>query len=130
MLAVRLAPLALALAIAPAAAPAQGGGQRIDVTLSNFKFEPATLQLHPGKTYVLHLVNNAKGGHDFEAKAFFAAANVAPADRARVAGGRVELHGGESVDIPLTAPGPGSFPVRCTLFMHAGFGMKGKIVVA
>jgi uncharacterized cupredoxin-like copper-binding protein len=130
MLATRLAPFAIALLIAPAAAPAQGGAQRIEVALSNFKFSPDTIRLTPGKAYVLHLVNHANGGHNFEAKVFFAAASVAPADRAKVASGRVELDAGESVDIHLTAPGPGSFPVRCTHFLHAGFGMTGKIVVA
>jgi uncharacterized cupredoxin-like copper-binding protein len=130
MLTARLAPLALALLIAPAAAPAQGGAQQIEVALSNFKFAPETIQLTPGKPYVLHLVNRANGGHNFEAKTFFAAANVAPADRAKVARGRIELDAGESVDIHLTAPGPGNFPVRCTHFLHAGFGMTGKIVVA
>jgi uncharacterized cupredoxin-like copper-binding protein len=116
-----LAPLALLAA--PAQAP-----QRIEVALSNFKFAPDTIHLEHGKSYVLHLAST--GGHSFGAKAFFAAAKVDPADRKRIAGGKVELDDGESVDIRFAAPAAGTYPVRCTHLLHAGFGMTGKIVVA
>ena len=52
------------------------------------------------------------------------------ADRARVKGGRIELDGGESVDLHFTAPRAGSYPIRCTHFLHASFGMTGKFVVS
>lgn len=127
----RFAPLALTLAIA-APAPAQDGKavQRIDVVLANFKFTPATIRLEHGRRYVLHLANSANGGHNFAAKAFFAAADVAPADRARIVDGKIELAGGASVDIRFTAPRAGSYDIRCTHFLHTGFGMKGRFVVA
>lgn len=128
----RPAMIALAMLIASPAAPAQqveDKAEQVDVLLSNFKFEPSTIQLRAGHSYVLHLVNGARGAHDFEAKTFFAAAQVDPGDRMKIPGGRIELRGGESVDIHLVAPGPGNFPVRCTHFMHSGFGMTGRIVV-
>ena len=125
------APLALALLIVSVLAPAQdvdwNKAARIEVAMSNFKFTPDTVRMKAGQPYILHL--SSKGGHSFEAKAFFAAANVLPADRINVANGRVDLKGGASVDIRLVAPGPASFDVRCTHFMHTGFGMTGKIIV-
>jgi uncharacterized cupredoxin-like copper-binding protein len=103
---------------------------RIEVALANFKFVPSTITLHHGQRYVLHLANQASGGHDFVAPEFFAAASVAPEDRDKVTKGEIELGGGDSVDIRLTAPAaPGSYKLRCSHFMHAAFGMKGTIVV-
>ena len=118
----RLIPLAL-LAAVPAPAP-----QRVDVALSNFKFAPTTIRLVHGQPYILHL--SSSGGHSFAAKAFFAAATMPAADRARVAGGKVDLEGGESADLHFIAPKTGTYPVKCTHFLHASFGMTGKIVVS
>ncbi|MEO6081406.1 MAG: plastocyanin/azurin family copper-binding protein [Steroidobacteraceae bacterium] len=127
----RHAPLALALLVAYAPAPAQdvdwGKAARIEVAMSNFKFNPDAIRMKAGQPYILHL--SSTGGHSFEAKAFFTAANVLPADRIKAANGRIDLKSGASVDISLVAPGPASFDVRCTHFMHAGFGMTAKIIV-
>ncbi|MBO9621178.1 MAG: cupredoxin domain-containing protein [Sphingomonas sp.] len=118
----KLLPLA-ALALA-SAAPAE---QRVDVALSNFRFTPATIALHHGQPYLLHLTSH--GGHSFAAKEFFAAATMPAADRAKLAGGKVELDDGESVDIHFVAPAPGNYRIKCTHFLHAGFGMTGAFVV-
>lgn len=126
----RTASLALVLFAASAAAPAQDWGKaaHVPIALSNFKFEPSTIRLKAHQPYVLRLTSS--GGHSFEAKAFFAAAAVLAADRGKIDDGRIELEGGDSVEIRLTAPGPGRYPVRCTHFLHAGFGMTGTIVVS
>ncbi len=123
----------LATVLLPIAAAAQepmiNGGQRIEVDLSNFKFNPDQIVLHHGQRYVLHLVNRAGGGHDFNAKSFFAAAAIAPEDRALVTDGEVELHGNATVDIHLVAPAAGSYELHCGHFMHTALGMKGKIQI-
>ncbi len=97
MLLARFAPLLLL-----AAAPSE---RRIDVALANFKFTPATITLDHGGAYVLHLTST--GGHSFAAKTFFAAATMSPAERAKVAGGKIDLEGGDSADIRFVAPSPG-----------------------
>jgi uncharacterized cupredoxin-like copper-binding protein len=117
----------LVLPIAALALTASAQPRRIDVRLSNFKFTPATIMLTHGQPYVLHL--SSSGGHSFAAKEFFAAATMPVADRAKVKGGKADLEGGDSVDIHFTAPKPGSYPIKCTHFLHASFGMTGKIVV-
>lgn len=124
-----MSPFRFLLALSALALTASAQPQRIDVELSNFRFAPATIAMTHGRPYVLHLANRARGSHDFVAKGFFAAASVAPGDRARITDGSVELDGGESVDIHLTAPAAGSYEVHCSHFMHSAFGMKGKIVV-
>lgn len=123
--------LLLSLTAAPVGAqvPDWSHATRITVSMSNFKFAPAALTLHHGERYVLHLVNGAGGGHDFAAPKFFAAAALAPEDRARVQRGKIALDGHESADVRLIAPAVGSYPLRCTHFLHSSFGMTGKIVV-
>jgi|CZQE01.1.fsa_nt_gi uncharacterized cupredoxin-like copper-binding protein len=121
-----LVALALLAFAGPAAAQSP---ERIEIDLSNFKFTPSTITLRHGQPYVLHFVNTAKGGHDFSAKAFFDAASMEARDRAVVAGGEIELRGGQTADVRLTAPAPGTYDVHCSHFMHSTFGMTGKIVV-
>lgn len=111
------------------AATAQGPAQAVTVELSSFKFTPATLTVTHGRAYVIHFVNSSSGGHDFVAKEFFAAATIAPEDRAKVAKGEVELGGGESADIHLVPNSPGTYKSHCSHFMHSSFGMTGTVVV-
>jgi plastocyanin len=101
----------------------------VTVQLSNFKFSPSDLALQHGHAYRLHLVNTAGGGHDFSAPEFFAASLVAPADQAKVAGGKIRLAGRQSVDVTLTPLTAGTYRLTCTHFLHNSMGMKGRIVV-
>jgi plastocyanin len=120
---------ALSLAI-PGAGQAQGPSpQVINVELSSFAFSPSALTFQHGRTYRLHLVNTSGGGHDFTAPEFFAASQIAPADRVRVAGGKVKLAGKQSVDVTLTPEKAGIYALHCSHFLHAGMGMKGAITV-
>lgn len=117
------------LGILSAQALAQDAPATETVELSSFEFAPSMVQLDHGRPYVLHLVNISDGGHNFVAKEFFAAARVDPADQGKIRNGRVEVGGGQQVDIRLTAPGPGRYKLHCSHFMHAPFGMTGQIVV-
>ena len=119
-----LAIVATTASIAPAQAPST-----IEVHLSNFKFSPSTIVLRQGQPYLLRLVNDSGGGHDFSARDFFASAAVAPGDRAWVRNGSVEVPGGEARNIHVTASRPGSYKLRCTHTLHKTFGMSGRIVV-
>ena len=121
---------ALSFVTLPVATLAQQAKQgRIEIDMASYKYMPAAITLHHGQTYTLHFVNRSHGGHDFTAPGFFAAAQVAPADRAKVTGGEVELAGGAEVDIHLIAPAPGRYAAHCSHFMHSVLGMKAVIVV-
>ncbi len=120
------APLAVLALALTAAAPAPE--QRIAVALSSFKFTPSTIALVHGQAYVLHLTSS--GGHNFAAKDFFAAATIAPADRAKIKDGKIELDSEDAVDVHFTAPRAGTYPIKCTHLLHASFGMTGKFVVS
>ncbi len=117
------------LAIFASGAAIAQPSQALTVEMSNFKFNPSTLTLKHGQSYVLHFVNNASGGHDFVAKEFFASSAISPEDRAKVKNGEIELSGGESADVHLVANTPGTYKSHCSHFMHSSFGMTGQIVV-
>jgi plastocyanin len=122
--------LALAvLAAAPASVQAQAPQPvTVSIIMENFKFEPNILQLRAGVPTVLHLTNNASGGHNFTAPEFFASARIAPASQALVHNGVVEVPKHSSVDVVVT-PAAGQYPLKCSHTLHAAFGMKGTITV-
>lgn len=102
----------------------------VTVTLTNFHFTPAAPKFHHGQVYTLRIVNASGSGHSFAAPEFFAASTMTAAERAKAPGGRVELSGGESAELHLTAPArPGNYKLKCSHFLHPSFGMTGEIAV-
>jgi len=101
----------------------------ISISLTDYAFTPGTLDLKAGTTYQLHFVNAGSKDHNFSAPEFFAAAQIAAEDQAKLSKGIVELGGGKSVDITVTPGQAGAYPVECTHFMHKMMGMHGNIVV-
>jgi plastocyanin len=118
----------VALASAPSALAQAPQPAAVTVTMENFRFEPNAVQLRAGVPTILHLVNNAGGGHSFSAPQFFAAAKVAPSSQALVHAGTVEVPKHSAVDVALT-PAAGQYPLKCSHTLHAAFGMKGTITV-
>ena len=121
--------IGLPAAAQPAPEPDWTAAQTIEIDLSNFAFNPASLTLKQGVAYRLHFVNRASGGHDYSAKDFFAAATIDPEDQPAVTGGKVTLKGNQSGDVRLIATQTGHFDVICTHLMHATMGMRGEVVV-
>jgi plastocyanin len=116
--------IALSLAL-PAAAAAQPGPRSVEVRLSSFDFTPSEIHLRAGEPVVLRLVNPGRGGHNFAAPEFFAAARAVsgPVDH-----GKVEVGSHGSAEVRLT-PARGRYRLRCTHRLHTAFGMTGEIVV-
>jgi uncharacterized cupredoxin-like copper-binding protein len=122
---------ALFLAVQPvAAAPDWGTATEVEVRLASFSFTPAKIELVAGRPYLLRLINTGRGGHNFHAKQFFAAAQVAAADQSKIRKGAVELASDATLELRLVAPAAGTYPLDCSHFLHEGFGMTGEIVVS
>ena len=119
-----LLPLLLA---APAAAPAQPA-RNVDVQLSSFDFTPSEIRLRAGQPVVLRLTNTGRGGHNFSAPQFFAAAQIAGGQNAAIRNGAIEVPSRQTVSVRLT-PARGNYRLRCTHTLHTTFGMRGRIVV-
>lgn len=116
-------------AILPTTAMAAPTPTIVEVHLANFHFTPSQIVLAHGQDYILRLVNDGGGSHDFTAKRFFAASALNAQDRKRLAEGEVEVPGHEVREIRLTAPAAGTFDLKCSHAFHKAFGMKGKIIV-
>lgn len=115
---------ALALVLASASSAA-AHIQFIEVSLGDCA--PKRLELLSGSDYQLHFVNGTGSGREFAAPEFFAALAVAPDDRAKIAGAGVEVEGGASVDLRITAVRKGAYAFRCT--RDDGFGTAGTAVI-
>ena len=115
---------ALILALLLAAA-VQDAPPTVEVQLSSFDFTPGTIRLRAGQPVVLHLVNSGRGGHNFAAPEFFAAASAVSGP---VRDGKVEVAGHQNAEVRLT-PARGRYRLRCTHTLHTAFGMTGEIVV-
>ena len=122
--------LAMPVALLAAQPAAPQAPAVVNVQLSSFKFTPKTIVLDRGRPYVLRLHNASKDGHDFTARAFFAASRIAPQDRGMVMRGEVEVHPGMVHEVHLTTPAvPGRYKVKCTHTFHKFLGMTGTIIV-
>ena len=121
--------LVATLASLSAAAFAQhrGNDERVvEVRLSSFDFAPSTIRLRGGEPVVLRLVNSGRGGHNFSAPEFFAAATIT--DGARIRDGAVEVPSRQIYLVRLV-PRRGRYRLRCTHSFHTAFGMRGEILV-
>lgn len=124
---------ALLIAFAGLAGPAQAqdpwaGAEIVSVRLTSFDFAPEEIVLPAGRPVVLRLYNDSGGGHNFAARDFFRAAQLRPADRAKVVDGAIEVGSGATVDVGLV-PRPGRYRLRCTHTFHTALGMRGWILV-
>lgn len=117
--------LLIAFLLAVPATVAAQSPRTVEVRLSSFDFTPNEIRLRAGEPIVLRLVNSGRGGHNFAAPEFFAAAGGVSGP---VADGKVEVAGHASADVRLT-PARGRYRLRCTHTLHTAFGMTGEIVV-
>jgi uncharacterized cupredoxin-like copper-binding protein len=113
----------LMLLAVPAAA--QTSPRVVEVQLASFSFTPATLHLRGGEPIVLRLINGGRGGHNFSAPEFFAAAQPSGAT---IRSGAIEVPSNQTVEVRLL-PQRGSYGLRCTHTLHTAFGMRGQIIV-
>ena len=99
----------------------------VNVTMVDYKFEPAHLTFQTGMHYRLHLENHGKETHEFTAPVFFAAAeidNPGVLNRDRT---EVVMQPGDVKDVFLTVGKPGTYDLRCA--DHDWNGMVGGITV-
>lgn len=105
------------------------GAETVAVTLTNFSFTPSTLRFRTGQHYLLRLTNQGSGGHNFTGPAFFAAVTIDAASQNLVTKGKVEVRKGETVEIGFTPVTRGDYQIKCSHFLHSGFGMVGTAAI-
>ncbi|MFQ5764811.1 MAG: hypothetical protein ACE5GT_07780 [Rhodospirillales bacterium] len=106
----------------------------VNVTLSEFDFSPARLIFRKDVPYRLHLLNAGNRGHTFVSEGFFKAIAAAKLVSPKGEIGKPYLRsvavppGGEK-EIYFVPVRTGVYPLECTVFLHAAFGMEGEIAI-
>lgn len=101
---------------APASSSSAGEGvQRIEVVLSDFKFEPATITVQRGTPVEIVMRNTGTVPHDF---------NV---DDLSLSSGQIQA--GQSGTLQFTPNRAGEFRIVCHEAGHEALGMVGTLIV-
>jgi uncharacterized cupredoxin-like copper-binding protein len=110
-----------------------GGGPSttIDVTMTDFQFQPSQFTVPAGQEITLHSNNNGAVVHNFvlmklgtSAGSFFDDEDIPSVLW------EVEIQPGGSVDTSFTAPTePGDYEIVCRTEGHIASGMTGKLIV-
>jgi plastocyanin len=103
--------------------------QAVEVVMTDYMFTPDKLRFRANTPTHLRLVNNAGHGHSFDAPELFAAMRVADDDQSKITDGKIEVEGGQTVDVKLVPQTPGTYKFHCSHFLHATFGMSGEAVI-
>lgn len=120
---------AFALPAAAQTAPDWSKAETVTVSMSNYAFTPATLNLKANQPYKLVFTSTVMKDHDFAAPELFAAGTIAPEDAGKVSKGVVEVDDGGTVAVRFMPTKPGTYNFTCDHFMHTMLGMKGTAVV-
>jgi uncharacterized cupredoxin-like copper-binding protein len=145
MVVVAVAATACEAGPAPATPPIVPGGaaapREVNIVAKDYSFLPATLDLVPGETVLLHVINGGLEVHEAiiggaavqdaweRAEAAVAGAPPGPTPlvsvRPDVSGVRIVVRSGERVDIVWTVPdGAAPFTVGCHIPGHLARGME------
>lgn len=93
-----------------------GGGEVVEVALTDFALEPASFSLEPG-SYAFHVVNDGSVVHALEVEG--------PSGEVETA----NLEPGASADLDVDLSEPGEYEVYCPVDGHREQGMEGAITV-
>lgn len=106
--------LVLALSLVSSQALA-GDVRTVEVTAEEFAFKPATVEVEPGETVRLKLVNEGNMSHNLHLREQDMNTDT--------------IQAGKSDTLEFTAPEDGEVGFFCAIPGHESAGMKGKIVV-
>ena len=124
-------PLALALALCPAALPAHAAdwskAKTFTVTTTEYRFSPKNLVFMRDTPYRLHIENHGKEMHEFTAPAFFKAIEMRDTAPLNPDKTEIEVSPGTAKDLYFAAAQPGKYKLRCS--DHDWAGMTGSITV-
>jgi len=123
--------LALALALVLAACGSSGPQTSLNVSMTDFAYNPNTFRVPAGQEITLHIANNGAVVHNFII--MNAGTEIGQdfdeADQANVYW-QIDIQPGGSADTSFVAPAaPGEYLVVCSTAGHYIAGMIGKLVV-
>ena len=106
----------------------------VTISLSEFSFTPEKFEFQQGIPYQLRLENKGDREHDFTSEGFFKAVAVQKlssrkGDVISPYLRKVVLKPKSVKELYFVAVKPGSYDLECSVFLHAVFGMEGRIIV-
>ena len=99
----------------------------LNVIMTDYRFTPDHLIFAHSVHYRLHLENHGKETHEVTAPVFFASAAIDNPDVLNRERSEIVMQPGDTKDVFLTAPRPGTYDLRCS--DHDWNGMVGGITV-
>jgi len=99
----------------------------LDLIMIDYRFMPDHLTFQHGVHYRLHLENQGKETHELTAPLFFASADIDNPNVLNRERSEIVMQPGETKDVFLTAPRPGTYDLRCA--DHDWNGMVGGFTV-
>ena len=129
--------LALGLAACSSALPTKAGPQEITVEVSEFKFQPATIEVAAGSPVKITMRNQSAVEHDWNIMKIPAAGikSLSQSAMEHDMGGanQPELHMsammGQIAQMEFTPTRPGTYEFYCAVVGHKESGMVGTLVV-
>jgi uncharacterized cupredoxin-like copper-binding protein len=111
-------------------AGAGNGGVTLNVTMSEFKYDPASWTIPAGKPVTVILNNSGSDSHTWTVLSKPIQGSYTLADRGDVLFNSGRVSPGSSKTVSFTAPAtPGNYPVICILPGHFEAGMLGQLTV-
>jgi len=124
--------LALVVLTLAACGGGKGPSTTINVTMTDFHYEPSEFTVPAGKEITLNATNNGAVAHEFVIMKY--GTNIGEKfgdeDKGNIYW-EVEVDPGKTVNVTFTAPSePGEYQVVCGVEGHFEAGMVGKLIVA
>jgi plastocyanin len=94
----------------------EAGGQRVDVTATDFAFNPSDIQLDTSGSYTFHLTNDGGVEHALEIEG------------QGIEEGTDVIGGGDSADVTVDLA-EGEYEIYCPVGNHREMGMEGTLTV-
>ena len=109
-----------------------GGGTTVNVTVTDFAYDPSTITVTAGDTINLHVTNNGVVEHEFVImeSGYQVQAPWGDKDESHIYWELDEIQPGATKSDTFTAPSePGEYEITCGLAGHIENGMIGKLIV-
>ena len=109
-----------------------GGGTNLNVTVTDFAYNPATITVSAGDTINLHVKNNGAVEHEFVImeKGYQVQPPWGDKDESHIYWELDAIEAGSTKSDTFTAPSePGEYEITCGLAGHIENGMVGKLIV-
>jgi plastocyanin len=109
-----------------------GASNTIDVTMTDFKFEPNQFTVPAGEEITVNITNNGAVVHNFIVMQLgeSVGGSFDDADQANVYWAEVDIQPGGDLQTSFTSPSePGEYEIVCRTEGHINAGMVGKLIV-